>query len=58
MKDIKEYRLDNFYLIPEAVNTVTYKTIIHIHMYTHSFKNYIKKKKAKQNRESWMKTIM
>jgi hypothetical protein len=57
MKDIKEYRLDNFYLIPKAVNTVTYKTTIHIHMYTHSFKKlYLNN--GQNNKESWMKTIM
>lgn len=50
MKDIKDYRLDNFYLISEAVNTVIYKTKIHIHMYTHSFKKLYTKSKTEQRK--------
>lgn len=50
MKDIKECRLDNFYLILEAVNTVTYKTKIHIHIYIHSFIKLYKKSNTEQRR--------
>jgi len=50
VKDIEEYRLDNFYLIPEAVNTVTYKTKIHIHVYTHSLKKLYTKSKTEQRK--------
>lgn len=50
MQNIKDYRPDNFYLIQEAVNTVTYKTKIRIHMYTRSFKKLYTKSKTEQRK--------
>lgn len=46
----KRIQQDNCYLTLAAVNTVTYKTKIHIYMYKHSFKNYTKTSKTEQRK--------
>jgi hypothetical protein len=48
VKDIKEYRLENFYLTLEAINTVTLETKIHIYTATctHTHKKRQRNEKA------------